>query len=555
MSGRAVASLSSARGRLTRLGLLAILLPLLLTACTSSWRRLDDLGDPRMRTDARTVRPLDPRTVARSDPVTAEEAAKDMPGDAEAAIPMKDSVPLTIEQARAAAVANDLGLAVQLVDPAMAAQALAQERAKFEASFGIQAQVARSPSQGILTPKTTTWNLEPSLNVPLATGGTFTIGLPFSISETPFATEYEGAVRFSLSQPLLQGAGWDVNTASIRVAALQEHLSSAQTTVQVVDVLLQVEEDYWNYYAARRNLDVAREQFDRMQKQVTQSEELVKAGILASVEVLRSRASVASQLQSVIQARTSVLTTLRQLKSTMNRPDLPVGGSTMIDVKSNPVPLGWDFDRSLLVEAALANRRELLEARITLAIDALNADLARDDLKPQVGVALSWYEQGTGSRSTRALHDIYNGAFPGWSAGITATIPLGNRAAEAAWRKARLQLIADRANAHLQEQIIIRDVHDALDALEGAWQQILAARQEVLLATQAFDGQRELFRLGNAATTDVIDAAETLTDAQSGEVQSLADYRISLAQLAAATGTLLGHSRVEWTSPAPPSLP
>ncbi|MDH7599289.1 MAG: TolC family protein [Sedimentisphaerales bacterium] len=52
--------------------------------------------------------------------------------------------------------------------------------------------------------------------------------------------------------------------------------------------------------------------------------------------------------------------------------------------------------------------------------------------------------------------------------------------------------------------------------------------------------------LVSMASIHVLDAQARLADAQSAEIAALADYQISLVDLAYATGTLIGASNVEW---------
>ena len=54
------------------------------------------------------------------------------------------------------------------------------------------------------------------------------------------------------------------------------------------------------------------------------------------------------------------------------------------------------------------------------------------------------------------------------------------------------------------------------------------------------------FEVGLRTSTEVLDAQSRLADAQSREVRALADYQISLVDIAFATGTLLGQSQVEF---------
>ena len=52
--------------------------------------------------------------------------------------------------------------------------------------------------------------------------------------------------------------------------------------------------------------------------------------------------------------------------------------------------------------------------------------------------------------------------------------------------------------------------------------------------------------LGSRTSTDVLDAATRLADAQSAEIRALADYEVAKIDLAVATGTVLGASAVGW---------
>ena len=47
-------------------------------------------------------------------------------------------------------------------------------------------------------------------------------------------------------------------------------------------------------------------------------------------------------------------------------------------------------------------------------------------------------------------------------------------------------------------------------------------------------------------STDVLEAQANFADAQSAEIQALAEYQISLVDLAYATGILLGSAKVRW---------
>jgi len=109
----------------------------------------------------------------------------------------------------------------------------------------------------------------------------------------------------------------------------------------------------------------------------------------------------------------------------------------------------------------------------------------------------------------------------------------------------RLQRMATR---DLRRQTIRQELFNAMDNLQNSWRRILAARLETALAGRTYEGEKRQFDLGIRTSTDVLDAASRLGDAQSKEVTALAGWQISLVDLAFATGTQLGQAQINWTS-------
>ncbi|HYD33435.1 MAG TPA: TolC family protein, partial [Methylophilaceae bacterium] len=75
---------------------------------------------------------------------------------------------------------------------------------------------------------------------------------------------------------------------------------------------------------------------------------------------------------------------------------------------------------------------------------------------------------------------------------------------------------------------------------------IIAARQQVILAGVNYEAELKQFREGLRTMTEVLEMLTRLGEAQIKEVRAIKDYQVSLIDLAYATGTLLGYSRVEF---------
>ncbi|MBT8486322.1 MAG: TolC family protein, partial [Phycisphaerae bacterium] len=112
--------------------------------------------------------------------------------------------------------------------------------------------------------------------------------------------------------------------------------------------------------------------------------------------------------------------------------------------------------------------------------------------------------------------------------------------------RAILQRLQRLATRDLREQAIRQEVFDAVDELSQNWQRIIAARQEAILAGRTYEAEQRQFDVGARTSTDVLDAASRLAEAQTREIVALTDYQITQVDIAFATGTLLGYGRVQW---------
>ncbi len=280
--------------------------------------------------------------------------------------------------------------------------------------------------------------------------------------------------------------------------------------------------------------------------QLEQARRKVNAGDLPQIEITRAESGVASRLEAIIIADTSVRAQERDLKRIINRGDLPIDSPTAVIPITKPQPVGLDLPREQLAEFAAANRMEMLELELQLAIDASTVDLQRNARLPLVTLDYSYNINGLGDSFRDAFSQISDHSFEDWAVGLTAEIPIGNERAKARFHRAVLARLQRLATKQQREQAIRQEVYDALDQLQQNWQRILAARQEAILAGRTYEAERRQFDVGLRTSTDVLDAATNLADAQSREIRALADYQIAQVDIAFATGTLLGHDRVRW---------
>lgn len=534
---------------------LLLLTALAAAGCNSSlFKQKDYLARPITTEELREIRAVDVKEHSQAPPQSVEEGAAEVIEQALEKPSTAESLELALADVRAAAIANNLDLAVEVFTPAIIGLDVDAEEARFESVFFGTARhttIDSPPIVGTEGSQSDINDYSVGLDVPLRTGGFARIEVPFNDVETnnPFALlnpAYQSDVRFSISQPLLRNAGVNVNTHFIRVARYNALAADARTKLEAIRILANADRVYWALYAARRELDVRQQQYELAYAQLEQARRRVNAGDAPSIEITRAESGVASSVQNIIIAQTAIRQRQRDLKRIMNRGDLPLQGPTQLFAATEPNPVRLTLDPARLVENALANRMEMLELELQLAADASAVDYQRNQKLPLVTLDYNYSINGLGNSYRNSFGDIPRHDFADWSVGVRADIPIGNEAAKARYHQAVLQRLQRLATQEQRRASITQEVLDALDLLDQSWQRILAARLESMLAGRTYDAEKRQFDVGLRTSTDVQDALANLADAQSREVRALAEYQISLVDLAFATGTLLGHDRVRW---------
>ncbi|MCP4451512.1 MAG: TolC family protein [Planctomycetes bacterium] len=452
------------------------------------------------------------------------------------------SMALTLAEVRAATLANNLDLKLDRIDPAMAQKSLSAEAAKFDSTLSGSAGADYTEAVGTGA-TSAAWFSQIGASKPLRTGGTLQLSLPVSDSDHGGLASASASV--TVIQSLLRGAGTSLNAQSIRIAETQWQMASARTKLNAIAWLANADVAYWRLFAANKDLAVRREQYKLAEDQLNHAQKKVAAGSAARIEIVRAEAGVASRLESVINAETRVDYYARNLRRIMNLPDVPVDASVSMVLETEPYPLGLDLDETALFAQALTNRMDMAELEMSMVIDGLDVDYARNAALPEVDVRYSYASHTQGASVHHAINRFSGRAYDDHAISVAAVIPVGNRAAKARLQRARLSQLQGQLLKKRLRQVIQQDVAEAVSQLNSNWRRILAAEQGVIAAERDYLVDQSQFKLGRRNSTDVLYSATRLGDAQLGRIRAFVDYEIAQITLARVTGTLLGKDRVE----------
>lgn len=570
--------------RLSTIGLVLGALLGLLGAC-SAWEGALDSGYERsLSRRLRDIRPTDLASMAKRPPSTVDDTI-DMfkqrrprtpaVGQGQTATgttaPAPKKIALDVAAARLAALQNNLKLQAATVDPKIAKTRITEEKAKFDALITANVDLSRKDlpaldgdfvsftsfdkeldkkSAKLTRVEQTKENLDLNvgLDVPLPTGAKVklrSIWNEQNLYQPAFFDQFVSASKFSISQPLLRDAGVETNTASIRIARLNDKAIEAKTKLTAIRVLAKMEKAYWKLYAAMKEFDVRRQQYDLAFDNLELVRQRVSEGLTAEIEIIRSEVGIANRLESLIVAETGWRLAQRELKLLLNFDNIDLNSATTIELLSEPILLHYEFDRERLAATATEQRMEMLDLELKLAADAVKIDFARNQTLP---LFMLDFEYGVLDRSNSfgtAFREAWDFDNVEYKLGLRGEIPLTNEKRKSRLRRAILTRSQRLATKKLREMTIRQEVFNTLDVLEQNWQRILAARQNVIVSGMNYEIELKQFEEGLRTMREVLEALTSLGEAQLKELKAIVAYQEAQIDLAFATGTLLGYSAVD----------
>jgi len=395
-----------------------------------------------------------------------------------------------------------------------------------------------------------------------------------------------GDLDLVLTQNLLQGFGRAVNGRNIRVQKNNVKVSALQFKQQLVATVSAALNLYWDLVSFDADVRARLREVATAQQLLDDNKKLVQFGTAAPIEITRAESQLYASQQDLVTSQTNLMQQETILKNYLSRNGVADAGLTGLHV----VPLDKfqipdkDEARPLedLINTALAARPEMEQLRLNLASNQMNLVGIKNSLKPTLqafaeltnnglagaltpeGVALGGSGPLVGGYGD-LLSQILRRDYPNYSAGISLNIPLRNRAAQADYATSLLQLRTSELNLRKNINQIRVDVQNGMIGLQQARARYEAAVKSRVLQEQTLAGDQKRYALGATVAFQVVQDQRDLANAQSSEVQSMANYthaRIAMDQALGATLDVNGISidealkgQVSQASALPADLP
>jgi outer membrane protein TolC len=480
------------------------------------------------------------------------------------------------------------GLSIQLagstipnIDPVAYAQFGASHSTTIEASNYVSGTSSLVASQ-----KNLTYGIQQSYwtgtTVQLFSVNTF--GFNQNATTTQFNPVDYGSLNLSITQNLLNGFGLAVNKRAYHKAVNNLRANDLSFKQQVIATVANVVNLYWDLVTFDDDLKI-QQQTLRLDTQLYEdNKRRAELGAIAPIDTIQAEADMKAAQQNVIAQESQVLQQEMILKSVLTRNGLDnplVVGARIVPTDHIDVP---EQDALMpvqdLIAEAMKSRPEVEQNQIALENARLDLLGVKNNLRPTLAAAVNLTNAGQAGTAIPAnagplginsyfvggygtvLNQVFARNFPSYSATLTLTIPIRNRASQAdlitselGYRQSQIQ---DR---QLQNNIKLNVLNawTALRNARAAYETSIVARK---LQDETLAGMRRKYELGTATILDVVVAQRDDTTRQLSEVDARNQYqraRVNLQQIEGKTldayDVDLDEARTGVVKRAPDALP
>ena len=383
--------------------------------------------------------------------------------------------------------------------------------------------------------------------------------------------------QLRVTQNLLQGFGSLPNTRFIRIAKNNREISDVAFRLQVITTVDQIENIYWDLVYAYENVRVQEESLTYEQKALDDAQRQAKVGTVAPIQIVSAESTLATGQQNLILAQNNLQLQALLMKNALSRSieDPVLAEADVIPTSTMQVP---EQEPAIpiqdLINQALSHRAELDELRIDLNSRDLSSKAVRNAMLPTLDAFAYYGGSGLGGNLAlpactsaitthcytsappafsnggpvgygSTLQQLVNSTAPDKGVGLTLTIPLRNREAQANQVRAELEYRQAQVRLHQLENQVRIEVRNAQFDVKQNRAAVQAAQSAVDLARQTLDADQQKLKVGLTTQTAILQDASVLTTSESNLVSAKAAYEKSRIELDRATGLLLDHSGID----------
>ena len=494
-------------------------------------------------------------------------------------IAQERKVSLTLEDCIVHAMKNNIGVAVEVLNPEIVHYSVSQAREIFlpALTFSFNDQAMKTPSYSffdggdqVLTDYS---DYTLKLNQFIPTGGRLSVDLNSYKNDTTRRLQtinprYGATLTFNFSQPLLKNFGFNINRKEILIASNNLEISENQLSQTLLNTIYGVEEAYWNLRYSIEDLRVKQQSLKLAQDLLEENRRKVEVGTMAPIEIYTAAAEVATREADILQAEAMVKNNEDSLKTIINLAPSEMGDSVELSPTDSPAIEEREINVQEAMVTALANRPDLKAMNIDLRNQELNLSYAKNQLLPELNFQASYWSPGISGdqilyKDGNPLTGVIIGTIPGgvqdalkdafglkynnWSLGLTLNIPVNTIVSRAAYSQAKVNVEQSLLKLKNQKQQIYLQIKTAVRMVQTNFKRVQAYKAARELAQKKLEAEQEKFNVGKSTNYFILLFQRDAANSRSTELKAMVDYALSLANLDRVLGTTFESKNIKLT--------
>ncbi|HSR06925.1 MAG TPA: TolC family protein, partial [Bryobacteraceae bacterium] len=356
-----------------------------------------------------------------------------------------------------------------------------------------------------------------------------------------FNPAFTSYLSFQVYQPLLNGFGLALNRRFITVAENDRKISREIFNQNLQAIISNAANLYWDYAALRKQVEVAEQEVAASEKLVEDDQRGFEIGIMARLDVVQAQAQLAANRRDLVTAQTNLQMQEVRLKSVISKSISQELAEARIE-PTERLPEAYDMQIPELADAvrdASQDRSSLRLIQLTMDNQQIAEKFTRNNLLPTFSAFAAFNSYSLASGSNAMLRQMAQWIYPEYSAGVSLTFNIRNRAAQADDVRDRLELQQTRVSLQRTRHQAEQTARTAVIGMVQLRAQVEADQRAVENSQQSFHGEQ--IRLANGISTPyrVILAGRDLAAAQLVLIQAQVSYAKALIALELAEGTIL----------------
>jgi outer membrane protein TolC len=471
-------------------------------------------------------------------------------GQASAQASQGPTVDMTVEQAVARALENNVTLAAQRLTPQTFDYSIAATRAFYRPTVTSTVSNVSATQLGRLTTDggektsqdTTNWNAGLTQQVPWY-GGSMQVNwannrLASTQNTAIYNPAFTSQFAATYTQPLLANRKIDNTRTNLLTTEISQDISELDLMATTASIVAQVRNAYYELVFAILNQEAQRASLDLASKLVQDNRARVEIGTMAPIDIVQAQAEEATRRQAVVNAEAILQNNELSLKRLIvTGTDDPLWTST-INAVDRPQPGAEPIDLEGAVRNALATRTDLETQRKNVESANVTLRSLGNQRLPTLNLLGTYRVDGRGGLPTNpslppsgwwdALGALGNLDAPTWTLQLNFSYPLGTSAADA--NKARQEILIRQNLTQIKatELQIATEVTAAAIAIRNSLEAIQAATAARELSQKRYEAAQSKLDVGMATNFEVVQAQRDLADARNRELREHLNYRRAL---------------------------